>query len=81
MAGEHAEALKLQRVTAFGEVIGRSGIANTKFAVSMASAPAAGIEGAEELLAPRRPYVPLDEAGKEVVRKKIAASVKIEQTL
>ena len=80
-AGKHQEALKLHRTAAFAEVIGKSGIANTKFAASLTSAKAAGIEGAEEKLRPRRPYEPLSEAQKEDIRGIVGESVKIENAM
>lgn len=81
VAGKHEEALKLHRVAAFAEVIGKSGIANTKYGASLTSARAAGIEGAEEKLRPRRPYEPLSEAQKADVKSIIAETVKIEEAL
>lgn len=81
VAGEHAEALALHRTAAFAEVIGKSGIANTKYAASLTSARAAGIEGAEEKLRPRRPYEPLSEAQKAQIREVISETAKIEEGL
>lgn len=80
-SGKTDEALKLHRTAAFAEVIGKSGIANTKYGASLTSAKAAGIEGAEEKLRPRRPYEPLTDAQKSDIRKIIGQTVEIEQSL
>ena len=79
--GKTAEALKMHQTAAFAEVIGKSGIANTKYGASLTSAKAAGIQGAEEKLRPRRPYEALSEAQKADVRGIIADTVKIEESL
>ena len=81
MQGKHDEALKLHRIQASGEVIGKSGIANTKYGASLTSAKSAGIEGAEEKLRPRRPYEPLTEQQKKDVRARVEESMKIEASL
>lgn len=81
MQGKVEEALKLHRVQAFGEVIGKSGIANTKYGASLTSAKSAGIDDAEEKLRPRRPYELLTEEQKEVVRKTIEPTIEIENSL
>ncbi len=81
MQGKHEEALKLHRVAAHAEVIGKSGIANTKYGASLTSARAAGIEGAEAKLAPRKPYEPLTEEQKKAVLKRIEETMKIEKSL
>ncbi len=80
-SGKTGEALKLHRVAAHAEVIGKSGIANTKFAASLTSAKSAGIEGAEEMLAPRRPYEALTDEQKKGVRRRIEETIKIERSL
>lgn len=79
--GKVEEALKMHRVAAFAEVIGKSGIANTKYAASLTSAKSAGIEGAEEKMRPRRPYEPLSEEQKKDIRAKIDETIKIEASL
>lgn len=79
--GKTDEALKLHRVQAFGEVIGKSGIANTKYGASLTSAKSAGIENAEDKLRPRRPYEPLTDEQKAVVRKTIGPTIEIEDSL
>ena len=79
--GKIEEALKLHRVAAFAEVIGKSGIANTKYGASLTSAKTAGIEGAEEKLRPRRPYEALTEEQKKSIRATIEETIKIEASL
>ena len=80
-SGKVEEAMKLHRIQAHGEVIGRSGIANTKYGASLTSAKSAGIEGAEELLRPRHPYEPLTEEQKKVVKERIKGAMEIEASL
>ena len=79
--GKVEEAMKLHRIQAHGEVIGKSGIANTKYGASLTSAKSAGIEGAEEKLQPRHPYEPLSEEQKKVVRERIKGIIEIESSL
>lgn len=81
VGGKQAEALKMQRTAAFAEVIGKSGIANTKYGASLYSARQAGIEGSEEKLRPRRPYEPLSDAQKKSVYATIEETMKIEESL
>jgi 2-keto-3-deoxy-L-rhamnonate aldolase len=79
--GKTDEALKLHRIAAHAEVIGKSGIANTKYGASLTSARSAGIEGAEAKLAPRRPYEALTDEQKKAVRGRIEETIKIEKSL
>lgn len=79
--GKHAEALKLHQTAAMAESLSKSGIANTKYAAAITSAKAAGIEGAEEKLRPRRPYEPVSEEGKKGIRGLMEEMVKIEDSL
>ena len=79
--GKKDEALSMHRVAAFAEVIGKSGIANTKYGASLTSAKSAGIEGAEEKMAPRRPYEPLTKDQKRWVMDTIGETMKIEAKL
>jgi dihydrodipicolinate synthase/N-acetylneuraminate lyase len=58
--GRLEEAMELQRSSALAESPCKGGIASTKYAVALYSAPAAGVENALEKLKPRTPY---DEAG------------------
>ena len=56
MAGQHEKALSLQMKLALAESPTKAGIANTKYAAAVFTAPKAGIEDAVPLLKPRRPY-------------------------
>ncbi|WEW57317.1 dihydrodipicolinate synthase [Emydomyces testavorans] len=80
-AGKVDEALKLQGKAALAESPCKSGIATTKYAASIFSAKAAGIEDAEVKLLPRRPYDPPSEAIKENVRIVMAEIADIEAGL
>jgi 4-hydroxy-2-oxoglutarate aldolase len=71
-SGKAQEALNLHRKAALAESLIKAGIAPTKYAVSLYSAVAAGIEGAQEKLVPRRPYVPVGE----VVKSSISSAMK-----
>ncbi|KAH7094855.1 hypothetical protein FB567DRAFT_15131 [Paraphoma chrysanthemicola] len=80
-SGKIQEALDLHRKAALAETPIKSGIAPTKYAVSQYSAVAAGIDQAEEKLAPRRPYLPVGDAVKSSVRDRMDALAKVEQSL
>ena len=80
-AGKVEEALKLHRMAALAESPCKSGIATTKYAAAIFSAKAAGIEGAEEKLRPRRPYEPPTEAAMQNVRKTMEQVAAIEESL
>lgn len=80
-AGKVAEALELHKKAALAESPCKAGIAATKYAAAVFSARAAGIEGAEEKLRPRRPYEPPTEAAMEGVRKVMADVAAIENEL
>lgn len=80
-AGKVDEALELHRAAALAESPCKSGIASTKYAAAIFSAKAAGIEGAEEKLRPRRPYEPPTEAAKENVRNTMERVAAIEASL
>lgn len=79
--GKTNEALDLHRKAALAETPIKSGIASTKYAVSQYSAAAAGIQHAEELLKPRRPYLPVGDTVKANVRDKMDALAEIEKGL
>lgn len=79
--GRHAEALALQQKAALAESPCKSGIASTKYAVACYSAKLAGIDGAEEKLAPRHPYEPPGEASKKAVREVMAEVAEMEVKL
>ncbi|KAH7085212.1 hypothetical protein BKA63DRAFT_499200 [Paraphoma chrysanthemicola] len=80
-SGKIQEALDLHRKAALAETPIKAGIAPTKYAVSQYSAVAAGIDQAEEKLAPRRPYLPVGDAVKTSVRDRMADLAKVEQSL
>ena len=80
-AGKHDEALELHRKAAAAEAPCKSGIATTKYAAAIFSAKAAGIEGAEPKLRPRRPYEPPNDAQKEKVRAIMAELASIEKSI
>ncbi|CAO2656035.1 Nn.00g048380.m01.CDS01 [Neocucurbitaria sp. VM-36] len=80
-SGKTKEALELHRKAALAESPIKAGIAPTKHAVSQYSAKAAGIEGAEEKLKPRRPYLPVGEAVKTSVKDAMSELVVIENSL
>ncbi|KAL1960582.1 hypothetical protein VTO42DRAFT_7161 [Malbranchea cinnamomea] len=80
-AGKVEEAMELHRKAALAESPCKSGIATTKYAAAIFSAKAAGIEGAEDKLKPRRPYEPPTEAAKENVKKVMAEVAAIENSL
>ncbi|PVH70116.1 aldolase [Cadophora sp. DSE1049] len=79
--GKFEEALKLHQIAALAESPCKAGIASTKYAASINSAKAAGIEGAEEKLMPRTPYLPASEDTKAQIRTVMAEMVAIEGSL
>lgn len=80
-AGKTEEALALQRKAALAESPCKTGIALTKYAAAIFTANAAGIEGAEEKLKPRRPYEEPAEGGKQMVREVMGPVAEIEKAL
>ncbi|KAF1843598.1 dihydrodipicolinate synthetase family protein-like protein [Cucurbitaria berberidis CBS 394.84] len=80
-SGKTKEALELHRKAALAENPIKAGIAPTKHAVSQYTAKAAGIEGAEEKLKPRRPYLPVGEAVKTSVKSAMDELAGIENSL
>ena len=79
--GKFEEALALHQKLALAEQPIKGGSGPTKYAVAVHSAVEAGIEGAETLLKPRRPYVAPVDAVKEKVRSTMAEVSEIEKTL
>lgn len=79
--GKVEEAMQLHRPAALAESLSKSGIANTKYAASVTSAKAAGIQGAEAKLKPRRPYEGLGDETKADVRRKMEEMIRIEDSL
>lgn len=71
--GEQEEALKLHRKAALAEQgVKAGGIAAVKYAASVFSAGRAGVDGAEKLMKPRRPYQELGDEAKRVLREGMA---------
>jgi 4-hydroxy-2-oxoglutarate aldolase len=76
--GKHEEALKLHRVASLAEEPCKAGIASTKYAASVFSAPKAGIQDAEAKLRPRQPYPPAGEAVQKKIREVMAEMSELE---
>lgn len=79
--GKESEALELQRKAALAESPIKAGIALTKYAAAVYSAPEAGIQDAEEKLKPRRPYEEPGEGAKRSVREVMEEVAVIERGL
>ena len=79
--GKMKEASELHRRAALAEQSCKSGIAAVKFAVGLRTARAAGLEGAEGLVRPRRPYLEPTEAEKRVIGEMIGGLVEVEDSL
>jgi 4-hydroxy-2-oxoglutarate aldolase len=80
-AGKHDAALALHRLAAQAEAPTKAGIASTKYAAAVYSAKRAGIENAEVLLRPRRPYEEVSEAVKEKIKRVMDPLSEVEDTL
>jgi 4-hydroxy-2-oxoglutarate aldolase len=80
-AGHYKEALKLHQQAALAENPVKAGIAAVKYGVSLFSAKAAGIENAEELLQPRRPYEALSDAVKKKIKEALTPVNEVELKL
>ncbi|TVY81205.1 putative 4-hydroxy-2-oxoglutarate aldolase [Lachnellula suecica] len=79
--GNAEEALKLHRIAALAESPCKAGIASTKYAAAIHSAKAAGIEGAEEKLLPRTPYLPIPEETKLHIKAVMAEMASVESSI
>lgn len=79
--GKIQEALELHKKAALAEQPCKAGIAAVKYAASLNTAVAAGIEGATEKLKPRRPYLEPSDAEKKAIESQIASLVSIEASL
>lgn len=79
--GKFEEAMELHKVAALAEQPCKAGIASVKYAAALNTARAAAIEGAEDKLKPRRPYVEPSEAEKKAIESQIATLVDIEASL
>ncbi|KAI9367240.1 GTP cyclohydrolase N terminal-domain-containing protein [Aspergillus egyptiacus] len=80
VSGKTAEAIELQRKAALAESPCKSGIASTKYATAIYTAPLAGIEGAEDKLKPRTPYEEPAEGAKKLVREVMRGLVEVEKS-
>lgn len=78
---EREEALRLHKIAALAESPCKSGIAGTKYAAAVFTAPKAGIDSPEEKMRPRRPYEPPAEGLKRTVKEVMAECAEIETSL
>lgn len=79
--GKFNEAMALHRKAALAEQPCKAGIATVKYAASLTTAKAAGIEGAGEKLAPRRPYIEPSETVKKDIQQHLEALMGLEASL
>ncbi|KAI9170740.1 putative 4-hydroxy-2-oxoglutarate aldolase [Paramyrothecium foliicola] len=79
--GDLKEALELHQKAALAEQACKAGISHVKYAAAVNTAKKAGIEGAVDKMAPRKPYQPLSQATKESVDATLAELVAIEDAL
>ena len=79
--GRMQEAMDLHRKAALAESPIKAGIAGTKYATAVYSAPLAGIDNAEVKLRPRAPYPEAGEPLKKAIREDMAEVGEIEKTL
>lgn len=79
--GKHDQALALHKMAAHAESPTKAGIATTKYAASIYTAPRAGIIDAEPLFKPRRPYEEPAEAVKTKIREVMDPLYEVESTL
>ena len=79
--GKCDEGLSLQRVLALAESPTKAGIANTKYAAAVFTGKRAGIDNAEGLLLPRRPYEGPTEAVKAHIREVMKSADEFEDRL
>ncbi|KAK4157053.1 hypothetical protein C8A00DRAFT_40535 [Chaetomidium leptoderma] len=81
-AGKTQEALELHGKAALAEQALKSGgIAATKYAASVFTAPLAGVEDAENKMMPRKPYLPPGEEAKRKIREALAEVAEIERSI
>ena len=80
-AGKYDQALALQKIAAHAESPTKAGIANTKYAAAIFTAPRAGITSAEPYFAPRRPYEEPADAVKLKIREVMTPMNEVEATL
>lgn len=77
-ANKQNEALDLQQALALAESPTKAGIANTKYAASIVTAPRAGIKHASTLLRPRRPYSEPSEDAKAHIQRIMSRWIRVE---
>ena len=70
--GKTREPLRLHQMAAQAEDLCKAGIATMKYAVTIFSASAAGLENTEDMLQPRRPYKAPSEDAKKAIREAMA---------
>lgn len=81
-AGKTQEALELHRKAALAEqALKAGGIAATKYAASVFTAPVAGVEEAEAKMRPRRPYLPPGEEAKRKIKDALTEVAAIERSI
>lgn len=80
-AGKHDQALALHKLAAHAESPTKAGIANTKYAAAIFTAPKAGIPNAEDLYKPRRPYIEPSDDVKASIREVMGPLDEVEKTL
>jgi len=80
-AGKMVEAMELQRSSALAETPCKGGIASTKYAVALYSAPVAGIKNALEKLKPRTPYEEAADGVKKTVKDLMGTVAGIETAI
>ncbi|KAK3303359.1 uncharacterized protein B0T15DRAFT_272007 [Chaetomium strumarium] len=81
-AGKTLEALELHKKAALAEQATKTGgIAATKYAASVFTAPLAGVKDAESKMMPRRPYLPPGAEAKRKIREALAGVAEIEKSI
>lgn len=80
-AGKHDQAMALHKLAAHAESPTKAGIANTKYAAAIFTAPKAGIANAEQLFKPRRPYEEPTYEAKASIRQVMGPLDEVEKTL
>ena len=79
--GKHDQALALHKMAAHAESPTKAGIANTKYAAAIYTAPLAGIANAEPMFRPRRPYEEPTDVVKKKIREVMTPLAEVEKTL
>lgn len=79
--GKVTEAMELHKKAALAEQPCKAGIASVKYAAALNTAKAAGIEGALDMLKPRRPYMEPSDAEKRNIELQTASLVDVEAGL